>query len=145
MIRKIADSERRKWRRKKPRAAPPPGPAPLPAPAQTVSPWISPFFDHLSASSQILSTPVMRAQNAASAPLNSYDQSRVDKWVRDRVLVDWRDNCWHCRKPFIAGQKLVDVRGEEVTARLHQSCHVAWLAQQETLARKAMELTETPT
>jgi hypothetical protein len=49
-----------------------------------------------------------------------------------------RDSCWHCRKPFISGQKFVDVRGNEVVVRFHQPCHDAWLAKQETSARRAL-------
>ena len=36
--------------------------------------------------------------------LSPYDQARVDKWIRDR-LIDWPwASCLHCRKPIIVGQ-----------------------------------------
>jgi hypothetical protein len=78
----------------------------------------------------------------AAKPLTAADRARIAKWIRDRVVADWRGGCWHCRRPFIAGQKFVDVRGDETTIRFHVGCHDAWLAKQETLARRALGLTE---
>jgi hypothetical protein len=42
-------------------------------------------------------------RNQSPTERASADQGRIDKWIRDR-LVDWRDSCWLCRKPIIAGQ-----------------------------------------
>jgi hypothetical protein len=70
------------------------------------------------------------------------DQARVDKWIRDRVVVDWRDSCWRCRKPIVVGQGFVDVRGDEATIRFHNHCHGEWKVEQETLARRELGLRE---
>ena len=77
----------------------------------------------------------------AKAPvqLSLLDQARIDKWIRDR-LVDWRDNCRHCRKPIVVGQLWTVVSNGEVTARFHEPCHGEWLAQQEAAARRALGL-----
>ena len=53
-----------------------------------------------------------------------------------------RDSCWHCRKPFIPGQKFVDVRGNEVIVRFHAQCESEWRAQRQVLARRALGLTD---
>ena len=70
---------------------------------------------------------------AASPPfqLSPYDQARVDKWIRDRLMADWRDSCWHCRRRVIVGQKFVDVRGNEVVVRFHAQCEIEWRRAQE--------------
>jgi hypothetical protein len=68
------------------------------------------------------------------------DEARIRRWISDRLVADWRSTCWRCRKPFVVGQKFVDVRGNEVTVRLHQPCYAEWLAQQEALARQALGL-----
>jgi hypothetical protein len=78
---------------------------------------------------------------AAPAPmLTPLDRARIDRWIRDRLTVDWRDSCWRCRKPIIVGQQWAAVAGDGVTARFHQNCHREWLAQQEDLARRALGL-----
>jgi hypothetical protein len=78
---------------------------------------------------------------AAPAERSRRDKAAVGKWVRDRVLIDWpSDSCLHCRKPIVAGQMWAVVSNGQVTARFHQGCHGEWLAQQETLARNALEL-----
>jgi hypothetical protein len=74
---------------------------------------------------------------AKAAPRSRLDQARVDKWIRDR-LIDWRNGCLHCRRPIIVGQAWTTVSNGEVTARFHQDCHGAWLAQQEAFARRAL-------
>ena len=53
------------------------------------------------------------AVEAAPAPLqlSPYDQARVDKWIRDRLVAGLPSLCWHCRRPFNVGQQFVDVRG----------------------------------
>jgi hypothetical protein len=81
----------------------------------------------------------------AAKPLTAADRARITKWVRDRLVAASRDSCWHCRKPFIPGQKFVDVRGNEVIVRFHAQCESEWRAQQETLARKALASIEKPT
>ncbi len=79
---------------------------------------------------------------AGSPPfqLSPYDQASVAKWIRDRLMADWRDSCWHCRKPFIVGQKFIDVRGNDVVVRFHTECEADWRRAQEALARRAMGL-----
>jgi hypothetical protein len=67
------------------------------------------------------------------------NQARINKWIRDR-LVDWRDNCWRCRKPIVPGHLWTVVSNGEVTARFHDPCHAEWRVQQEMLARKALGL-----
>jgi hypothetical protein len=52
----------------------------------------------------------------ADEALTPVDQMRVDKWIRDR-LIDWRDSCWHCRKPIVVGQVWTVVSNGEVVAR----------------------------
>jgi hypothetical protein len=82
-----------------------------------------------------------RKLKAAPKPgltLTLYDRARIDKWIRDRLVVDWRDSCWRCRKPIVVGQQFVDARGDEATARFHQNCHGEWLAEQEIRARRAL-------
>jgi hypothetical protein len=70
------------------------------------------------------------------------DQARIDKWIRDRLVAASRDSCWHCRKPFVAGQRFIDVRGNEVIVRFHAQCESEWRAQREVLARRALGLTD---
>jgi hypothetical protein len=79
---------------------------------------------------------------AASPPFrpSPYDQARVDKWVSDRLMAGWRDSCWYCRRPFIAGQKFIDVRGNDVVVRFHAQCESEWRRAQEAAARLAMGL-----
>jgi hypothetical protein len=77
----------------------------------------------------------------AQAVVAQIDQARIDKWIRDRVVVDWRDSCWLCRNPIVVGQKFVDVRGDEATARFHEECEREWRLQWEALARRALGLT----
>ena len=79
---------------------------------------------------------------AASAPvhLSPYDQARVDKWIRDRVVAEVPGLCWRCRRPFISGQKFIDVRGDEAVVRFHTQCESEWRDEQEVLARKALGL-----
>lgn len=79
------------------------------------------------------------AQPLASSP---YDQARIGKWIRDRV-IDWRGSCWRCRLPILPGQAWLAVGDSEIQARFHRDCHSEWLTQQEALARKALGLTET--
>jgi hypothetical protein len=86
----------------------------------------------------------LEAKKVNAAPTQTrVDQARIDKWIRDRLVAAWPGGCWQCRRPFAPGQKFIDVRGDDVTVRFHQSCHAGWLAQQETLARKAMGLERT--
>ncbi len=79
---------------------------------------------------------------AASAPvqLSPYDQARIDKWIRDRLVATLPGLCWHCRKPFIAGQKFIVIRGDGVVVRFHTQCEGEWRAQREILARQALGL-----
>jgi hypothetical protein len=72
--------------------------------------------------------------------LTTLDQVRVNKWIGDRLIASLPGLCWHCRKPFIAGQKFVDIRGTGVVVRFHQQCEIEWRAQQETRARTALGL-----
>jgi hypothetical protein len=44
-----------------------------------------------------------RAQAASTPARPPADQARINKWIRDR-LIDWRDNCWCCRRPIVVGQ-----------------------------------------
>ena len=79
---------------------------------------------------------------AASPPLqlSPYDQARVAKWIRDRI-IDWQSiSCPHCRKPISVGQLWTLVSNGEVTARFHQDCHSGWREQQEDAARRALGL-----
>jgi hypothetical protein len=76
-----------------------------------------------------------------SEPINvatAQTQARIRKWISDRLVAAWPGGCWHCRKPFIPGQKFVDVRGNEVIVRFHAQCESEWWRAQETAARKAM-------
>lgn len=72
------------------------------------------------------------------------DQARIDKWIRDRLMAAWPGGCWHCRRPILAGQKFVDVRGADVVVRFHRQCESEWRRAQEVAARKAMGLPEPP-
>lgn len=79
---------------------------------------------------------------AAPAPvhLSPYDQARVDKWIRER-LIDWPPNsCLHCRRPIVVGQLWTVVSNGEGAARFHKDCHAEWLEAQEADARRAMGL-----
>jgi hypothetical protein len=68
------------------------------------------------------------------------ERGRINRWIAS-TLIDWPPtSCLHCRKPIIVGQIWTVVSIGEVTARFHQDCHSAWLAQQEALARKALGL-----
>jgi hypothetical protein len=75
-----------------------------------------------------------------TAPLTAADQARVNKWIRDRLVADWRESCWRCRLRILVGQKFIDVRGDEVIVRFHTQCESEWRAQQEAAARRAMGL-----
>jgi hypothetical protein len=62
---------------------------------------------------------------AAASPFqfSPYDQARVVKWMRDR-LIDWPPtSCLHCRKPVIVGQLWAVVSNGEVRARFHEPCY----------------------
>jgi hypothetical protein len=83
--------------------------------------------------------PEAKKVNAVPAQTR-VDQARIDKWIRDRLVAASRDSCWHCRKPFIPGQKFVDVRGNEAIVRFHAQCESEWRRAQETAARKALGL-----
>jgi hypothetical protein len=74
--------------------------------------------------------------------LAPYDQARVAKWVKDR-LIHWDRSCWHCRKPIVVGQAWLTVSNGEVSVRFHKNCHAEWRAEREKLARTALGLTET--
>jgi hypothetical protein len=87
-------------------------------------------------------TPLALDVNEATAQPRVVDQGRIRKWISDRLVAASRDSCWHCRKPFIAGQKFVDVRGNEVVVRFHAQCESEWRQVQETAARKAMGLSQ---
>ena len=80
------------------------------------------------------------AQDQSFPELTNLDQARVDKWIRDRLVADWRDSCWHCRQRVIAGQNFIDVRGNDVVVRFHTECETDWRKAQEALARRAMGL-----
>jgi hypothetical protein len=68
------------------------------------------------------------------------ERGRINHWIADQ-LTDWPpSHCLHCKKPTIVGQLWTTVSNSEVSARLHQGCHGAWLAQQEERARRAMGL-----
>jgi hypothetical protein len=68
------------------------------------------------------------------------ERGRINRWIADR-LIDWPPtSCLNCRKPIVAGQPWAVVANGEVSARFHEACHVQWLAEQETLARKALGL-----
>ena len=68
------------------------------------------------------------------------DQARVDKWIRDRLVAEVPGLCWHCRKPFIVGQRLVVVSDDEVIVRFHAQCESEWRREQEAAARRALGL-----
>lgn len=87
----------------------------------------------------------IRIKTASDATQSFYrrpeiDRARINKWIRDRLTVDWRDTCWHCRKPFLVGQKFIDVRGEELVVRFHAQCEVEWRRAQEAAAGRALGL-----
>jgi hypothetical protein len=72
--------------------------------------------------------------------LSPYDELRIAKWIRDR-LIDWPPgSCWHCRRPIAFSQPWTLVANGEVASRFHQACHAEWLEQQESAARGAMGL-----
>jgi hypothetical protein len=76
----------------------------------------------------------------SAAPVRTLvDQARIKKWIFDRLL-DWRDSCWHCRKPIVPGQLWTAVSNGEAVVRFHQPCHAEWLAEQEVAARRALGL-----
>jgi hypothetical protein len=66
------------------------------------------------------------------------ERRRINHWIADK-LISWPpSHCLHCRNPIIVGQNWLDVTNGEATARFHQDCHGAWLAQQEVAARRAL-------
>jgi hypothetical protein len=68
------------------------------------------------------------------------ERGRINHWIAGN-LIDWPpSHCLHCRKPIIVRQPWVVISNGEVSARFHQDCHGAWLAQQEEPARRAMGL-----
>ena len=74
------------------------------------------------------------AQDQPRTELTRIDQARIKRWVANR-LIDWPPtSCLHCRRPIVPGQLWTVVSNGEVTARVHQDCHGAWLAQQEVFA-----------
>jgi hypothetical protein len=54
-------------------------------------------------------------------------------------MADWRDT-WRCRQRVIAGQKFVDVPGDDVVVRFYAQCEIEWRRAQEASARKALGL-----
>ena len=106
-------------------AAPAPAPAPpeevAPAPAPAPAPAYAP-------------APVVDEERAR------LDQARIDKWIRDRVVAEVPGLCWRCRRPFIVGQKFIDVRGDEVVVRFHAQCESEWRRVQEAAARRSLGL-----
>ena len=70
------------------------------------------------------------------------DQARIDKWIRDRLMAAWPGGCWHCRRPILAGQKFVDVRGADVVVRFHRQCESEWRRAQEIAACRAIGLAQ---
>jgi hypothetical protein len=92
--------------------------------------------------------PAQSEQTAVVQPrpeLTRLDQLRIRKWVSDRLVATWPGGCWHCRRPFIAGQKFIDVRGNEVVVRFHAQCESEWRRTQEATARRALKLIEPTT
>jgi hypothetical protein len=81
----------------------------------------------------------------APPPLTATDRARIAKWISDRLVADWRDSCWHCRKPFAFGQKFVDVRGSDGAVRFHAQCESEWRRAQEAAARRALNLIQPTT
>jgi hypothetical protein len=68
------------------------------------------------------------------------ERGRINHWIAHQI-IDWPPtSCLNCRKPIVPGQRWVAVASGEFTARFHQVCHGEWLAQQETLARRALGL-----
>jgi hypothetical protein len=121
-VRKIPDSER--WKRRQPRR--------LKARAERAAP---------ARIDQVVGQAFSEQATVVEQPLSEqtqYEQARIAKWIRDRVLVDWRDSCWRCRRPIVPGQLWTTVAGDVARMRLHQDCHTAWRIEQETLARKAL-------
>jgi hypothetical protein len=129
-VRKIPDSER--WKRRRPRR--------LKARAERAAPA---RIDQVIGQAFSEQTKAETPSTVVEQPLSEqtqYEQARIAKWIRDRVLVDWRESCWHCRKPIVPGQLWTTVAGDVARARFHQDCHTAWRIEQETLARKALGL-----
>jgi hypothetical protein len=83
--------------------------------------------------------PEAKKVNAVPAQTR-VDQARIAKWIRDRLMASSPGLCWHCRRPFVFGQKFIDLRGAETTVRFHVTCHTEWLARQEAAARRALGL-----
>jgi hypothetical protein len=73
------------------------------------------------------------------------ERGSINRWIAARIVDYPRDRCLHCRRPIIAGQKWIDVASGDALARFHRPCHAAWLAEQETKARKAMGLNQRET
>jgi hypothetical protein len=86
------------------------------------------------------------ARRVVTAPapvqISKLNQARISKWIRNRLAAALPGLCWHCRRPFTAGQKFVDIRGDEVVVRFHAQCESEWRAQREVLARRALGLTD---
>ena len=85
--------------------------------------------------------PPIAPEAAASPPfqISPYDQARINKWICDRLTADWPYGCWFCRRPFVVGQKFIDVRGAgEVVVRFHASCEPEWRREREIAARRAL-------
>ena len=69
------------------------------------------------------------------------ERRRINRWIANQI-IDWPPtSCLNCRKPIVPGQLWKAVSNGEAVARFHEPCHPEWLAQQETLARKALGLT----
>ena len=87
-----------------------------------------------------------QASASASAPpepvafaRSPYDQARIDKWIRDR-LVYWDSSCCHCRRPVIPGQLRTLLSGDNGKSKFHQECAAVWLTEQEPAAVRALGL-----
>jgi hypothetical protein len=66
----------------------------------------------------------------------------INRWIASRIITWPSDRCLHCKGPITPGSKWILVAARDDRARFHEPCHSAWLAQQETLARKALGLRE---
>jgi hypothetical protein len=83
---------------------------------------------------------IRRAKPEIVAVLHA-ERGRINRWIANQ-LIDWPPiSCLNCRKPIVPGQLWTAVSNGEAVARFHEPCHPEWLAQQETLARKALGLT----
>jgi hypothetical protein len=75
---------------------------------------------------------------AAAKVLTPAHRTLIARWVSARIVSWSPNNCFHCRRPILPGQKWLELVRDDDRARFHFDCAPVWRTQQEAAARRAM-------